>query len=135
MEKKILLIEDEVRTVQGAFSLANLYGFDGTLDIVIVNCSQDVDFNALSQYDLIFVDITLDQSEMDGLSIIQKILRGTDYPLEQIIVLTGNYNVEDDLRNKGIDSTKVDVIYKPASYKDITQIIKGKADNQGSLNL
>ena len=124
MEKKILLIEDEVRTVQGAFTLANLYGFEGTLDIVIVKCSQDVDFNALSQYDLIFVDITLDQSEMDGISIIKKIQHENSYPLDRIIVLTGNYDMENDLKTKGIDCKKTRVCYKPVSYKDIAQIIK-----------
>lgn len=47
---KILVIEDELATVRGSFELANLYAFDGNLQITFVVKSQDVNFQHMNEY-------------------------------------------------------------------------------------
>lgn len=51
---KILVIEDELATVKGSFELANLYAFDGNLQITFVVKSQDVNFQHMNEYIYVF---------------------------------------------------------------------------------
>ena len=70
--KKVLVIEDEFMEVQVAFEYVNDMYLNGDLEITSVIKSQEVDFSKLSDFDYIFLDITLaKKSHMDGYGILK----------------------------------------------------------------
>lgn len=74
--KKVLVIEDEFMEVQVAFEYVNDMYLNGDLEITSVIKSQEVDFSKLSDFDYIFLDITLaKKSQMDGYGILKKMKR------------------------------------------------------------
>ena len=124
---KILLVEDEISNNEGAFAIANEYRFDGRLKFDFKPRSQDVDFEALEQYVLLIVDITLaKKSEMDGYSVVKKIIDEDLYPKENLIILTGNNRVEEGLIEHGIDADNITIIYKPINYEDVADFLSSK---------
>lgn len=126
---KILVIEDELATVRGYFELANLYAFDGNLQITFVVKSQDVNFQHMNEYAVVFVDISLaNNSQMDGFSIMKKIHDEQPDILNKTIILTGNNKIEEKLQEQDVDFQKIKIVYKPASYKTIASVIKEKTE-------
>lgn len=126
---KILLIEDEIANNEGSFKLANEYKFKGKLKFIFKSKSQDISFNDLEQYALVIVDITLAKlSEMDGYSIIKKIVDEKLYPKNKIVVMTGNNKIEEGLAEHGIDTSELSIIYKPIDYEYIANLLEAKLD-------
>ena len=124
---KILLVEDEIVNNEGAFKIANAYKFDGKLKFEFKPKSQDIDFESLQQYALVIVDITLaKKSEMDGYSVVKKILEENLYSKDKLIILTGNNKVEEGLLERGIDANGIMIEYKPINYEGVAKFLSEK---------
>lgn len=125
-KKNILIFEDDWATIRGSFDLANIFSFENTLEFKNVIKSQDVDYKSLKDlYDVVFVDITLAKNtEMDGFSIIKMIFEEKFYPLEKLVVLSGNSKVEERLKEMEIPTDKITVLYKPISFDILAKELK-----------
>lgn len=125
-EKKILIFEDEWNTIKGSFELANIYAFESKLSFVNKTKSQDITYNSWRElYDAVFVDITLAKNtKWDGFNII-KVIHDTDlFPLNKVVVLTGNSKVEEKLNEMGINTDLVKILYKPVNFEILAQDLK-----------
>lgn len=125
-EKKILIFEDEWNTIKGSFELANIYAFESKLSFVNKTKSQDIAYNSWRElYDAVFVDITLAKNtKWDGFNII-KVINDTDsFPLNKVVVLTGNSKVEEKLNEMGINTDLVKILYKPINFEILAQELK-----------
>ena len=72
--QEVLIIENEYSYVKGAFDFVNEFMMNNSLHYRVISRSQDVPWDELSNYNFIFVDISLSQrSELDGYGILQKI--------------------------------------------------------------
>ena len=92
--KKVLIIEDEYMEVQVAFEYVNSICMNSELQITNVTKSQEVDFSKLSEYDYVFLDITLaKKSQMDGYGILKKIEK-EKIPIQKLVIMTGNRSEE-----------------------------------------
>lgn len=120
---KILIVEDFVSTVKGAFELAALYKYDENMTFSVVSRSQDIDFEHIRDYGLVFVDIELGKaSNEDGFAVIRKLLNSGVMPLNRVLILTGNTVIEEKLNAENIDP-KIEIVKKPADYNDITEVL------------
>lgn len=119
--KKVLVIEDEFREVQVAFEYVNDLCLNSELEIVNVAKSQDVDFTKISEYDYVFLDITLaKKSQMDGYGILKKIER-ENIPIQKLVIMTGNGKISDVLKERGITNDYPKLI-KPLDYQELKSI-------------
>ena len=120
--KKVLVIEDEFREVQVAFEYVNDLCLNSELEIINVAKSQDVDFTKISEYDYVFLDITLaKKSQMDGYGILKKIER-ENIPIQKLVIMTGNGKISDVLKERGITNDYPKLI-KPLDYQELKSII------------
>ena len=121
---KILVVEDMVNTVSGAFELAALYLFNEPITFDIVKRSQDIDFEHINEYSLVFVDIELAKdSAEDGFAVIRRLINSYGYPLVHILILTGNTVIEEKLVENNI-SKQIAIVKKPVAYEDIANVLK-----------
>lgn len=119
--KKVLVIEDEFREVQVAFEYVNDLCLNSELEIINVAKSQDVDFTKISEYDYVFLDITLaKKSQMDGYGILKKIER-ENIPVQKLVIMTGNGKISDVLKERGITNDYPKLI-KPLDYQELKSI-------------
>ena len=119
--KKVLVIEDEFREVQVAFEYVNDLCLNSALEIINVVKSQDVDFTKISEYDYVFLDITLaKKSQMDGYGILKKIER-ENIPIQKLVIMTGNGKISDVLKERGITNDYPKLI-KPLDYQELKSI-------------
>lgn len=119
--KKVLVIEDEFREVQVAFEYVNDLCLNSKLEIINVAKSQDVDFTKISEYDYVFLDITLaKKSQMDGYGILKKIER-ENIPIQKLVIMTGNGKISDVLKERGITNDYPKLI-KPLDYQELKSI-------------
>lgn len=119
--KKVLVIEDEFREVQVAFEYVNDLCLNSELEIINVAKSQDVDFIKISEYDYVFLDITLaKKSQMDGYGILKKIER-ENIPIQKLVIMTGNGKISDVLKERGITNDYPKLI-KPLDYQELKSI-------------
>lgn len=119
--KKVLVIEDEFREVQVAFEYVNDLCLNSVLEIINVAKSQDVDFTKISEYDYVFLDITLaKKSQMDGYGILKKIER-ENIPIQKLVIMTGNGKISDVLKERGITNDYPKLI-KPLDYQELKSI-------------
>lgn len=122
--KRILVVEDQKDSIGLAFEIMNKLYFGGTLEIEFVPRSQDIAYDRLEEYAMIFVDITLaDKSEKNGFGIIRHILDNNLYPEEKILILTGNSRVNDGIIENNIPDA-IKVVYKPASFSDLAADVR-----------
>ncbi|MDR2993262.1 MAG: hypothetical protein LBV11_05425 [Bacillus cereus] len=124
MEISILVIENEFNSIKGAFEAANLFDFDSKLKVKNLDKAQDVNFDELSSYDVIFLDISLAiKSELDGFGIIQKIktLNNSDDILSKIVVITGDFEIDKKMEEKHLH---LPILKKHINFNDITKMIK-----------
>jgi len=120
---KILIVEDFVNTVKGAFELAALYKYNENMTFDVVSRSQDVNFEHIRDYGLAFVDIELGKaSNEDGFAVIRRLLNSGLMPLNRVLILTGNTVIEEKLRAENIDP-KIEIVKKPADYDDIASVL------------
>ena len=123
---KILVIEDMVETIRGAFELAAISEFNENMTFVFKRTSQEVDYEHIKDYALVFVDIELAKgSKEDGFAVLRKLLNSGLYPLERTLILTGNTVIEEKLVENNINP-KIEVVKKPISYEDIAKVLKRK---------
>lgn len=119
--KKVLVIEDEFREVKVAFEYVNDLCLNSELEIINVAKSQDVDFTKISEYDYVFLDITLaKKSQMDGYGILKKIER-ENIPIQKLVIMTGNGKISDVLKERGITNDYPKLI-KPLDYQELKSI-------------
>ena len=119
--KKVLVIEDEFREVQVAFEYVNDLCLNSELEIINVAKSQDVDFTKISEYDYVFLDITLaKKSQKDGYGILKKIER-ENIPIQKLVIMTGNGKISDVLKERGITNDYPKLI-KPLDYQELKSI-------------
>lgn len=119
--KKVLVIEDEFREVQVAFEYVNDLCLNSELKIINVAKSQDVDFTKISEYDYVFLDITLaKKSQKDGYGILKKIER-ENIPIQKLVIMTGNGKISDVLKERGITNDYPKLI-KPLDYQELKSI-------------
>ena len=116
---RILVIEDMVETISGAFELAALSEFNENMKFDFKRTSQDVDYENINDYALVFVDIELaNGSKEDGFAVIRRLLNRGLYPLERTLILTGNTVIEEKLKENNINPD-IEVVKKPVNYEDI----------------
>ena len=121
---KILVIEDMIDTIRGAFELAALSEFNENMIFDFKSRSQDVDFEHIRKYGLIFVDIELARSSRgDGFAIIRRLQNSDLYPLNQTLILTGNTVIEEKLIENNINPN-IAIVKKPINYEDIAKELK-----------
>ncbi|MBD5349225.1 MAG: hypothetical protein HDR84_08310 [Bacteroides sp.] len=124
MSKKILLVEDKMSSLNTPFKLANLRKFQGSLVIRSVPRSQDVNYDTLKDdYDLVFVDITLaERSQKNGYGVLKDILAHDYFPKNKLIVLTGNMEIEESLKQNGLP-LDLEILRKPVSFPQLEKIL------------
>lgn len=127
MKIKILIIENEYNSVKGAFSAANLFDFNSELDIINEDKAQNIIYNELKNFDVIFIDISLaTKSVLDGLGIIEKIstLSNGTIILKKIVILTGDHDIDNKIRNINIPYKDFPILKKPINFNHVTEVIK-----------
>lgn len=127
MKIKILIIENEYNSVKGAFSAANLFDFNSELDIINEDKAQNIIYNELKNFDVIFIDISLaTKSVLDGLGIIEKIstLSYGAILLKKIVILTGDHDIDNKIKNIDIPYKDFPILKKPINFNHVTEVIK-----------
>ncbi|ATR98644.1 response regulator [Porphyromonas gingivalis] len=126
-KKKILIFEDEWDTIKGSFEMANIYAFDGCLDFDVKAKSQEASFEALkSEYALVFIDITLAKNtHLDGYNILKKIKEERLMDLNKVVILTGNSEVTEKLKEIGTSKDEITIVYKPFDFSELSELLKG----------
>lgn len=121
--KRILIIEDEYNEVKIAFEYVKNVLYSGELELTNVIKSQEINFNELCAYDVIFLDITLSKSsKLDGYGILSEIeRRGIKY--NKIVIMTGNNRISSGLLKRGI-KTEYPILTKPISFKEIKKMLE-----------
>lgn len=124
--KKILIFEDEWQTIRGSFELANQFAFEGKLQFFPKSRSQDIAFSSWERsYNAVFVDITLAKnSALDGFNIIKEIIDRKLIDLKKVVVLTGNSKIEEKLKEMGINSKDINIMYKPIAFNVLASQLK-----------
>lgn len=124
MSKKILVIEDEMQSVKSAFEFANFRKYNNELEIDNIARSQDVELEGLKdEYSLVFVDITLaNNTQKNGYGVLQDILNGNYFPKNKIIVMTGNSQIADGLRQNGLPKD-LEVLKKPFTFIQLEKLL------------
>lgn len=119
--KKVLVIEDEFMEVQVAFEYVNDMYLNGDLEITSIIKSQEVDFLKLSDFDYIFLDITLaKKSQMDGYGILKKI-ETEHIPIHKLVIMTGNGKISDVLKERGI-TMEYSKMIKPIDFQELKAV-------------
>ena len=121
--KKVLIIEDEYSEVQTAFEYVNDIYLSNDLDLKNLTKSQDVDFSKLSDYDYIFLDITLaKKSQKDGYGILKKI-EDENIQTGKLIIMTGNNKISETLKDRGI-ANAYQIITKPIDFQELKNVFE-----------
>lgn len=122
---KVLVIENEYASLKNSFDFANAALFNNDLQITNVEKSQDVSLDTVEQYVAIFIDISLaTKSLKDGFGIIRDIIEKNDTLAHKLVILTGNNNIEEKIRENKLDKYDIKIVYKPISYQDIASAIR-----------
>ena len=133
MKMKIAVFENEYKSVKNAFEVANLLNFNSELIIKNFASSQAFEFSEIQNYSVIFIDIDLStQSHLDGFALIQKIVSNFPSLTDRIVILTGNNQINEALKERNIKIKNIKIINKPTDYDELTKIINMiiKADIQ-----
>lgn len=120
---KILIIENEFASIKDPIdALAALY--DGNLSYNLVPTSQQIDWNNLNNYNVIFVDISLaPRTNLDGFGILKKIKESYPKILNRVAVITANHVIEQDMKEKGFTQKEFEIFQKPLKFMDLYNFI------------
>ena len=122
---KIAIFENEYESVRGAFDTANLLGFNNELVYEVYPSSQKADFETISNYAAIFIDIDLSQkSDLDGFGVIQKLNEISHDLNSKIIILTGNNKIKESMNERGVADPAIQIIIKPTDYLEVESVIR-----------
>lgn len=120
---KILIFENEFVYLDTTFRYVNKLYFEEKLDYKVFASSQD--FGAIvnaNKYDLIIVDISLaKRSDLDGYGLLKK-LNEIGYSKDKIVIMTGNHQIKEGLKDKGLDYD-YKILTKPIDIKDLRSIL------------
>mgnify|MGYP002625984326 CR=1 FL=1 len=121
MRKKVLIIEDKYYEVKVSFDYVNALHMNNELDIKVADRSQVIPFDIIESYDYVFVDIKLGKnSNLDGYDILLKFEH--EYPnVKNVIILTGNNKILDNLKLKGIERD-YRVLIKPIDFSELVKV-------------
>ncbi len=120
---KILIVENEWRYIDTPFHYVNDVYYSNQIEFTNAEKSQDIPFSRLSEFDYVFLDISLARrSDLDGFGIIRKII-DEDLTVNKLIILTGNHLITERLSEKGLP-TNYPVITKPIDFEDILKILR-----------
>lgn len=61
---------------------------------------------------------------LDGFNIITEIVERDLFPLDKIIVLSGNSKVKEKLIEMGIDTKAIKVLYKPIDFEMLAKVLE-----------
>lgn len=122
---KILVVENEYLSVKGAFEASNKFDFNSQLVIEAVDKSQDVNLAKIETYNVIFIDISLaSKSKLDGIGLLEKIHSHVPDVISRTVVLTGDHNIEEKLKEKKLLNKNLKILKKPINFRDVSSIIK-----------
>lgn len=128
---KVLVVENEYASLKNSFDFANAALFNNDLQITNVEKSQDVSLDMIEQYVTIFIDISLaTKSLKDGFGIIRDIIRMNDTLASKLVILTGNNNIEEKIKENKLEKFNIKIVYKPISYQDIASAIRESIEYQ-----
>lgn len=116
---KVLIFENEFAYIKTQFDYVNQVYFENIIVFEVLPKSQDLEnYSLLANYDYVFVDISLaTKSIMDGFGILKKI-EELNIDHEKIRILTGNHQIEQGLRDRGLRTDYV-ILTKPIDFKDL----------------
>ncbi len=122
--KRVLIIEDEYDEVKNAFEYVKDIYYSGEMELTNVIKSQDIPFQNLERYDVIFLDITLaKRSKMDGYGILKKIEQ-EKILYNKLVIMTGNNKISYVLKEREILG-EYEILAKPLDFKELKLIIEG----------
>jgi DNA-binding NtrC family response regulator len=122
--KRVLIIEDEYDEVKNAFEYVKDIYYSGEMELTNVIKSQDIPFQNLERYDVIFLDITLaKRSKMDGYGILKKIEQ-ENISYNKLVIMTGNNKISYVLKEREILG-EYEILAKPLDFKELKLIIDG----------
>ncbi len=122
--KRVLIIEDEYDEVKNAFEYVKDIFYSGEMELTNVIKSQDIPFQNLERYDVIFLDITLaKRSKMDGYGILKKIEQ-ENISYNKLVIMTGNNKISYVLKEREILG-EYEILAKPLDFKELKLIIDG----------
>ena len=126
----ILIIENEYISVKPAFESANILRFNNKLHFNNVAKAQDIDYQNLDVYSLIFIDISLAKnSYLDGFGIIEKIKSTNPNILSRTVIITGNNKIEGLIKKYGFTDNNIKVLMKPIGFQEVEKVINEKGVN------
>ena len=122
--KRVLIIEDEYDEVKNAFEYVKDIYYSGEMELTNVIKSQDIPFQNLERYDVIFLDITLaKRSKMDGYGILKKIEQ-EKISYNKLVIMTGNNKISYVLKEREILG-EYEILAKPLDFKELKLILEG----------
>jgi hypothetical protein len=78
----------------------------------------------LSTFNAIFVDLSLaTRSLQDGYGIIEKFQEQVPEILSKVAIITGNDMVQENLKERGLNNSNIQIFEKPLRYKEIAAFI------------
>lgn len=127
---KILIIENEYASVKPAFDSANILRFNNKLEFVNISKAQEIDYQRLNEYSVIFIDISLaKRSDLDGFGIIEKIKSIRLDVLSRIVIITGNNKINDLIDKHNLSNDNITVLMKPIGFQEVERMIYEKIGN------
>ena len=121
MNKKVLIIENKYYEVKTSFDYVNALYMNGELDIKVISRSQDIPFEQIDSYDYIFLDIKLgNSSHLDGYDILLELEKNYS-TVQNVIIMTGNNKILDNLKLKGVKKD-YQVLIKPIDFTELKAI-------------
>lgn len=119
---KVLIFENEFNNIKVLFDLVNHIDYSDNIKYEVHPTTQAFgDLRNIFNYDLVIVDIKLaPKSLLDGYNLLERIEelkneRSTEIP--KIIVMTGNLDAVEELKQRGLNSYPV--ITKPVTLKSL----------------
>lgn len=126
---KIAIFENEYGSVKGAFESANFFYFEGKLTFENFASSQKANLASMSNYAVIFVDIDLSsKSELDGFSLIEKIVEINSDLVSRIVILTGNNRIKEIMPKNSIFDN-IEIHFKPTDFDRIAKSLQSVIDS------
>ena len=106
-EQKILIIDDEIDIANNIKAILEDESYETS---IAYNSTEALSYISINNYDLIILDVWLDNSELDGIGILKKLRENITTP---VIIISGHGNIE--MAVKAIKEGANEFIEKPFS--------------------
>ena len=106
-KKKILIIDDEIDIANNIKAILEDESYETS---IAYNSTEALSYISTNNYDLIILDVWLDNSELDGIGILKKLRENITTP---VIIISGHGNIE--MAVKAIKEGANEFIEKPFS--------------------